>query len=145
MTPEIWADLFRQLAFISALVGGFAFAFLGTLLTLPSRSRIVDWTAGMALVTAAGLIICVIGWTLMASQVLITASLGPGGEEYRFPAAFNSTHSQLSQLFIVEMFFFLASLGLSGWVRSRTLGIVSSIVALVAAVILMFVISPFLH
>ena len=36
MTPESLADLFRQLAFISALVGGFAFAFLGTLLTSPS-------------------------------------------------------------------------------------------------------------
>ena len=52
-TPEAPAALFRQLAFISAPVGGFAFTFVGVLLALPSRSRVAGWTAGMARATGA--------------------------------------------------------------------------------------------
>jgi len=35
--------------------------------------------------------------------------------------------------------------GLSGWVRSRSLGIVSTVLAILAEVALMFVLSPFLR
>lgn len=141
-TPESLADLFRQLAFISALIGGFAFAFLGVLLTVPSRSKVVEWTAGTSLATTGSLIICVVGWTLMASQVALTA---PAAGTFRFPASLNTMHSRLSLLFIIGMLLFLASLGLSGWVRSRSLGVISTGIALIACVALMFVISPFLR
>ena len=140
------ADVFRQLAFISALIGGFAFAFLGVLLAIPSRNRIVDWTAGMAMATVAGLLICVIGWTLMASEVA-TATPAQAGAEGVLQVAmkWNLMHSRLSLLFIVGMLLFLASLGLSGWMRSRALGAVSTIIALLAAVGLMFVLTPFVR
>jgi len=144
MTPEGLADLFRQLAFISALIGGFAFAFLGALLTLSSPRRIVGWAAGTALATAAGLIVCVVGWTLMAAQ-LVTTPPEAGSGAFRFPASLNTMHSRLSLLFIIGMLLFLASLGLSGWVRSRSLGIVSTVLAILAGVALMFVLSPFLR
>ncbi|HEY0100516.1 MAG TPA: hypothetical protein VGB76_16340 [Pyrinomonadaceae bacterium] len=145
-TPESLADLFRQLAFVGALIGGFAFAFLGVLLTAPSRSRIVEWTAGTAMATAAGLIVCVIGWTLMASVIVMSAPANGGAEaSLQAAAKFNLMHSRLSLLFIICMFLFLASLGLSGWVRSRALGIVSTVLALLAAVGLLLVMSPFLR
>ena len=145
-TPESLADLFRQLAFISALIGGFAFAFLGVLLTAPSRSRIVEWTAGMAMATAASLIVCVIGWTLMASDVITSAPAKSSGEEFlKVALKLNRMHSRLSILFILGVLLFLASLGLSGWVRSRALGIASTVIALLAAVGLMFTLTPFLR
>jgi hypothetical protein len=145
-TPESLADLFRQLAFISALIGGFAFAFLGVLLTVPSRSRIVEWTAGMATATVAGLMICVIGWTLMASDVITSTPAKASAEEFfKVALKLNRMHSRLSLLFIAGMLLFLASLGLSGWVRSRALGIVSTVIAVLAAVGLMLVLSPFLR
>ncbi|MES1242617.1 MAG: hypothetical protein ABUT39_13465 [Acidobacteriota bacterium] len=137
------AELFRQLAFICALIGGFAFAFLGALLTAPSRSRVVEWAAGMALATAADLTICVVGWTLMASQLVTTTPAGAG--VFRFPASLNTMHSRLTLLFLVGMVLFLASLGLSGWVRSRLLGVISTAIAILAGVALMFVVSPFLR
>lgn len=145
-TPESLADLFRQLAFISALIGGFAFAFLGVLLTAPSRSRIVEWTAGTAMATAASLIVCVIGWTLMASEVITSTPAKASAEEFfKVAVGLNRMHSRLSLLFILGMFLFLASLGLSGWVRSRSLGIVSTVIALLAAVGLMLTLTPFLR
>ncbi len=145
MTPDGLADLFRQLAFISALIGGFAFAFVGVLLTAPSRGRVVEWAAGTALATAAGLMVCVVGWTLMASQVFMAAPAKPGEGAFQFSASLNTLHSRLSLLFIAGIFLFLASLGLSGWVRSRALGIVSTSIALLAGVALIFVLFPFLR
>ena len=145
MTPEGLADLFRQLAFISALIGGFAFAFLGALLAVRSRSRVVGWAAGTALATAASLIVCVVGWTLMAAQVVTAAPAEANAGAFQFPASLNLIHGRLSLLFIVGMLLFLTSLGLSGWVRSRALGITSTVIALLAGVALMFVMSPFLR
>jgi hypothetical protein len=145
-TPESLADLFRQLAFISALIGGFAFAFLGVLLTAPSRSRVVEWTAGMAMATVASLVVCVIGWTLMASEVVTATPANASAEEFlKVALNFNRMHSRLSLLFTLGMFLFLASLGVSGWVRSRALGVVSTIIALFAAVGFMLVLTPFLR
>jgi hypothetical protein len=96
--------------------------------------------------TVAGLMICVIGWTLMAS-VVVTATPAEAGAEGVLQVAlkWNRMHSSLSLLFIVGMLLFLASLGLSGWVRSRTLGIVSTVIALLAAVGFMLVLTPFLR
>ncbi|HYO99501.1 MAG TPA: hypothetical protein VER76_04880 [Pyrinomonadaceae bacterium] len=145
ITPEALADLFRQLAFISALIGGFAFAFLGVLLTAPSRSRVVEWTAGMAMGTVASLLVCVIGWTLMSSQLVTPKTSAAIVESFSFPAVMNRLHPRLSLLFIIGTFLFLASLGLSGWIRSRTLGIVSTVIALLAAVGFMLVMTPFLR
>lgn len=144
-TPEALADLFRQLAFVCALIGGFAFAFLGVLLTVPSRSRVVEWTAGMAMATVACLLVCVIGWTLMGSQLVTPRPTATIVEESSFPATMKQLHPRLSLLFILGTFLFLASLGLSGWVRSRTLGIVSTVIALLAAVGFMLVLTPFLR
>jgi hypothetical protein len=145
-TPESLADLFRQLAFVSALVGGFAFAFLGVLLTIPSRSRIVEWTAGMAMATAASLMVCVIGWTLMSSEVVAATPANASAEEFfKVALNFNRMHSRLSLLFILGMFLFLANLGVSGWVRSRALGIASTVIALLAALGLVLVLTPFLR
>lgn len=143
-TPEALADLFRQLAFVCALIGGFAFAFLGVLLTVPSRSRVVEWTAGMAMATVACLLVCVIGWTLMASQLVTPRPSAAIAEELNFPVAMKHLHPRLSLLFILGTFLFLASLGLSGWVRSRALGIVSTVIASLAAVGFMLVMTPFL-
>jgi hypothetical protein len=144
-SPEALADLFRQLAFVCALIGGFAFAFLGVLLTVPSRSRVVEWTAGMAMATVACLLVCVIGWTLMASQLVTPRPSAAVVEEFSFPVAMKRLHPRLSLLFILGTFLFLASLGLSGWVRSRALGIVSTVIALLAALGFVPVLTPFIR
>lgn len=144
-TPEALADLFRQLAFVGALIGGFAFAFLGVLLTVPSRSRVVEWTAAMAMATVACLLVCVIGWTLMSSQLVMPKTPAAIVEESDFSVVMKQLHPRLSLLFTFGTFLFLASLGLSGWIRSRALGIVSTVIALLAAVGFMLVLTPFLR
>src|SRR5215212_5688017 len=105
---------------------GGAFAFLGVLLTSPSQSRVVGWTAGVSMTAAAGMVVCVLGWTLGASVVAIEAAKAAAPDALRVPDTFLRIHLYLSQVFIFSLLLFLCDLGLSGWVRSRALGIVST-------------------
>ena len=142
--PELLAELFRQLAFISALVGGFAFTFVGVLLVAPAQRRVVSWTAGTSMVASAGLVVCALGWSLGASTVMVGASLAAGEDVSALSASLRRMHLRLSLTFIVSIFLFLTSLGLSGWVRSRVLGVVSTSIAVLAAIASALVLSPFL-
>src|SRR5205823_15007400 len=76
MSPpiEVMAELFRQLAFISALIGGFSLAFLVQLLAAHFGRRIADWTIGFSLAATAALIVCAVGRTLSAAVVIDPAA-----------------------------------------------------------------------
>src|SRR3954453_17255759 len=136
------AELFRQLAFISALIGGFSLAFLVQLLTAHITRRVVGWTIGFSMAATAGLIVCALGWTLSAA---VATDPGAQGEAIRISGTLTTLHMRLSDGLVVSLFLFLVSLGLCGWVRSRALGIVSSTIPLVAAVFMFMILSVFIH
>lgn len=143
--PELFAELFRQLAFISALIGGFAFTFVGVLLVSEHRSRVVSWTSALSMAVSAGLVICALGWSVGASVMLMGAAAPAGADAAELSAALSLMHRRLSLVFIVSILFFFAAMGLSGWVRSRRMGFVSSAIAAVAAAGAAFVLLPFLR
>jgi len=134
LSPEIIAELFRQCAFISALIAGFSFAFLAVILTNKTTKKIDDWTAGFAIAATAGLIVCALGWTLSVPHVLELYANISANTPVQLPESYLSIHRSLSMTFIACFFFFLTSLGLSGWIRSRRLGVVSSTLTIIAAV-----------
>ena len=134
LSPEIYAEIFRQCAFISALIAGFSFAFLAVILTSTTKKSIDDWTAGFAIAATAGLIVCALGWTLSVPRMLALSMNNAGNTPVQLPDAYRTIHRSLSLTFIACFFFFLTSLGLSGWIRSSKLGMVSSSIAVLAAV-----------
>src|SRR5689334_14082071 len=136
------AELFRELAFISALIGGFALTFLVQLLTTRAGGRIAGWTIGFSMAATAGLIVCALGWTLNAVVII---DPGPQAEAMRLSGTLTHLHMRLSDGFVVSLFFFLASLGLCGWIRSRVMGIASSSIALVAAVLMFLILRLFIR
>lgn len=142
--PELIAEIFRQLAFISALVGGFAFAFVGVLLVAPHKSRLVSWTAGISMAASSGLVVCALGWSLGTSVVLIGASMEAGADKSALSASLSNMHLRLSLAFTVSILLFFTCLGLSGWIRSRNLGIASTCIAVLAAIASVLVMSPFM-
>lgn len=142
--PELVAEIFRQLAFISALVGGFAFAFVGVLLVAPLQSRVVSWTAGISMAAVAGLVVCALGWSLGASVVIVGASMDAGADKSALSASLNIMHLRLSLAFVVSILLFFICLGLSGWIRSRTLGVVSTCIAVLATIASALVLFPFM-
>jgi len=133
VSPEILAEVFRQCAFISALVAGFSFAFLAVILTSNTKKLVDDWTAGFAIAATAGLIVCALGWTFSVAPVLALSSGTRGATLAQLPEPYRMIHRSLSITFIACFFMFLSSLGLSGWIRSKILGIVSTTIAAIAA------------
>ena len=142
--PELIAEAFRQLAFISALVGGFAFAFVGVLLVAPLQSRVVSWTAGISMAASAGLVVCALGWSLGASVVMMGATMDAGADKSALSASLTIMHLRLSLAFLMSITLFFTCLGLSGWIRSRVLGVVSTSIAVLAAIASALVLLPFL-
>jgi hypothetical protein len=122
LAPEYLSEIGRQLATLSAFLGGFAAAFLGTLLALSSPRRQVGWAAGAAALAAAAFTVSVV--------------LHPAA-----PRAANRAAEAGAARIIVGLAFFLGlysllvALGLSGWARSRRLGMVTGWIAGVAAAV----------
>lgn len=136
------AELFRQLAFISALIGGFALTFLVQLLTTDTQRRIVSWTIGFALAASAGLIVCALGWTLGAAYL---ANPAAQAEMARLSTLLTDLHKHLSTTFVGSLLLFLVSLGTCGWVRSKTMGIVSTLIASIAAIASVLILRMFIR
>jgi Zn-dependent protease with chaperone function len=141
--PGVYSELFRQTAFISALIAGFAFTFAGVLITNDSKRPIVGWTAAFSILASAVLVVCALGWTLSAPRMAALAS-GPGASSgIEMPDMYKQIHRCLWITFSAGFIFFLTSLGLSGWIRSRVLGAVSTIAAIMAGLLTIWVLSHF--
>jgi hypothetical protein len=136
------AELYRQLAFVSALIAGFSLTFLVQLLTAQSTRRVVNWTIGFSLAATAGMIICALGWTLSAAVVIDPRAQA---DLARWAGVIGALHRRLSLTFICSILLFLVGLGLCGWVRSRVMGVVSSTIALIAAVAALLILRQFTH
>jgi hypothetical protein len=123
-------EIAQQLASVSAFLGGFAATFLGILLQSNSARRHVGWAAGAAAVASASFMIAVIAGTLVA---LVVNPAAPQG--FAAPAFLPWARQILIVSFGLGIYANLLSLGLSGWIRSRALGIVTSAAALVSGAI----------
>jgi len=130
VNAEFLAETGRQIAFLSAFLGGFAATFLGILLQSPNSRRHVGWAAGAAAVASASFILAVISGTVLALV------LHPGAPPNIAKSIFlPQVRTLILITFAAGIYSTLFSLGLSGWIRSRQLGIVTSVAALISALI----------
>jgi hypothetical protein len=141
LTPGSYAEICKQFAFISALIAGFSFAFISVLLTIDSKKRIIDWVIGFAIATIAGFLICAVTWTLSASRMAIYTD----SHITELPLLFLKMHRVLSFIFMSSFFLFVVDLGLSGWIRSMKLGIVSGVIALISGGFFIWLMSIFMN
>jgi hypothetical protein len=140
LTPGSYAEICKQLAFISALLAGFSFAFVSVLLTGDSKKRIIDWVIGFSVATIAGFLICSLAWTLSASRMAIYVD----SHITDLPSLFITRHRLLSFIFISSFFLFVVTLGLSGWIRSKKLGIVTAVISLFSGCFFVWLMSNFM-
>lgn len=127
------AETFGYLASISAVLCGFGFSFLGLLFVLGKPSRAIDWTTGFSAIAAACLLVCALGWTMLAAM--------PGD----FSPEMNSQNQVFSLAFILGVVVMLLALGTSGWIRSRAMGVFTSCAAFLALLGAMFALAPFVN
>lgn len=138
--PAAYAEMFSQLGSIAAVLGGFAFASAGALLAASEEraGRAATTAVGAAVLSAACFILSALSWTL--STIRATGAASVEGE---LPRVVLSLHAIMSFVFQLGILALFVSLGASGWVRSRRLGLFTSGAALVAAVSAVVVVYQF--
>jgi len=105
----------EHLASISAVLGGFAVTFLSVMLTHGDPRRRVGVLLGVTTAAAAAFLLAALGWSLVAATEPRPALQRP-----------------LSLLFITATGLLFVVLGLGGWLRSRSLGAVTTAIAVTA-------------
>lgn len=127
------AELYGRLAGVSAILAGFAITFLALLLGHRERSRCLVASMAVTMAAAAGLLVSAVGWTLIGAfltQVVARqGDIAPEVSEFHWIAG---GHRMLSFAFVAGLFFLNSTLGLSGWLRSRALGVFSTACAIAA-------------
>ena len=132
-------EYYRQFAFVTSVLGGFAFTLFGVLLLAPSSHRAASWAALLSVTASVAFLLDTLGMTFGG---IYSASLPAGGT---IPPRIASELGPLSQLFCLGILLPLASFGLGGWVRSRTLGIGTIIVAVLGAIAAYVILAPYMN
>ena len=123
LSPAYLSTLAVQIGSLSALLGGFAATFLGTLLAIRSDSKAASLAIAFAVSSSVAFIL-----TVVASTALV-AMLHPEAPFAASAAATGGARLLLALSFLLGLYTLLASLALSGWTRSRGTGIITSLVA----------------
>ena len=128
------AELYGQLAGVSAVLAGFSITFLALLLGHREHSRCLSSSIAVTIAAAASLLVSALGWSLMGSFL---THLGSAQETAALQDPellwIHDGHRMLSVAFVAGLLFLFSMLGLSGWLRSRTLGVFSTASAVAAA------------
>ncbi len=145
--PEFFIEAFRQLGSISAVLGGLAFASAAALLAVGAVTddpralgRPASITAGAAVASAACLIVSALTWVLMTVHAAGAAAAGQ-----RILEQVVALNRPASLAFITGIILLFVSVGASGWVASRTLGIVTSAVAVLSGLASLLIIFQFVR
>jgi len=115
-------EISRQLAFLGAFLGGFASTFYVTLLGVPTEHKAAAWALRLSALSACSLIVSV------TASVMLTVTLHPDA-----PASVQAASSLVSARVVSSMGFgvgilaLLASLGTSGFMKSRRIGLATSL------------------
>ena len=134
------AEFCRQFAFVSSVLAGFAFAFYGTLLVAAREHRAGAWAAFLAVAASVAFLPVTLGMTFGAVRAANQAR-----ESSVSNLAADPQIGLLSMLFLSGVVFLLASFGISGWMRSRGLGIATTSLSLIGALAVFAALRPFLH
>lgn len=130
---EQQVEEFRQLAFISGLLAGFSISISYQLLSSESTSRLTGALIGVQLLVSISLIVS----TITSVFVVLSSS---GGIEPS-PDNLDSIRKVASitkYLIFTGLVLFLVGFGISGWLRSKTLGWFSTILSLVGVIVIVY-------
>ncbi|WP_298303061.1 hypothetical protein [uncultured Erythrobacter sp.] len=126
--PEYLAALARQFGFLGAFLGGVSATLFVTLLTMAKPGKVVRWAIGLAAVAAVAFIVTAY------MSVGVIANSHPNAPSEMAGNSIVAVQLGMSLSFGVGSLALLAAIGVSGWSRSRLLGIVTSIVAFLGAI-----------
>lgn len=121
LSSNYLVEIAQQIAFVSAFLGGFSATFLATLIVYSSSKKSTDWAIWCSAFAASCFIVAVIG------SVMLTVVLHPDAPSNAKAGASIITARIVSGLgFVLGVYALLGSVGVSGWIRSRKNGIITS-------------------
>ncbi|MEM1264267.1 MAG: hypothetical protein AAGH76_17845 [Pseudomonadota bacterium] len=120
----------EQLGLISAVLGGFAFTFLSALVSMPSGRRSVTALFFFAVLASAQFFVCALGWSLLGWS--------------DSPNELAGEHRLLSLFFVGGIVALTTCIGVVGWLRSASMGIATTMIAVAGLVSSMFVVRHFI-
>lgn len=132
--PDFVTELHRQTAFIAAVLGGFATAFLGALVAMDRGNRVGTWAIGFATASAVAFVV-----TTFSATVVMLDLVRDGITNFDFSRWRPTTYRAKWVADIglsTGMFSLLLSITLSGWVRSPATGILTTIIGGAGLVVL---------
>ncbi|WP_262694372.1 hypothetical protein [Kordiimonas aquimaris] len=136
LNPSYVTAVAEQLSFVSAFLGGISATILVTILVFTSEKKSVSWIVGASALAACSLLIAVV-----ASWRLIIL-LHPDFPKPIDVTVMNILWASMLLGYGLGFLSLLASIGLSGWLRSRKTGLITTSIAIVA--VLFFVLAtPF--
>ena len=134
---EIAAELYRQTAFSSSILGGFALTFLSILMTfVDSKEKVFLTSVGALTVSVVLLLVATLGATYIligVQQMNLTFAF----DLWPTPLYRTKWISELS--FMFGILSLMCGVGLSGYSKSRTLGRITLIPAIIGTALLLII------
>ena len=122
MTVENYLAEVAALAGLAGIMAGFSLAAVIQLLTTSSNSRLV--TAGIVIFSVASVM-------FLYSLIVSVLSLSAAAELARAPTELDNLNIDALLIMFGAIYVFIAGVGLAGWMRSRTAGILTTVFALI--------------
>lgn len=143
---QLHSDAFQQLASISAVLGGLAFTAAAAIVAVGATSndsmalnRASKLTIATAMISAIILVFAALMWSLMAADIL-RAVARDNIDHAKYIATLNWIPSVC---FLSGTLLFYTSIGVSGWIASRKLGIITLVAAIIGCLGLILLIIIF--
>ena len=137
---ELVADLYRQIAFSAAILGGFTMTFLSVLVGLISNKSRMLLVVTVAMATAAVLLIVA---TLSSTLLVLSVQQFTLGFQYgQWPENLYRTKLIAEFCLLSGILGLLSGIGLSGYIRNIATGISTTLPALAGVALLVVVFLP---
>jgi len=128
LNPSYVTAVAEQLSFVSAFLGGISATILVTIVVFTSPKKSVNWIVGTSAFAACSLLIAVVAaWRL-------TILLHPDFPASVEPTIVNVLWGSMLLGYSLGFLSLLASIGLSGWLRTRRTGFITSFIAIGGAI-----------
>jgi len=134
---EIAAELYKQTAFSASILGGFSLTFLSILMTsIDSQARVFLFAIGSLTISAVLLLVATLGTTyvlIVVQQLQLTFSFDT------WPSHIYRAKWIAELAFMFGILFLMAGIGLSGFAKSKAMGIITLAPALLGTLLLLVI------
>lgn len=131
MTVENYLAEAAALAGLAGIMAGFSLAAVIQLLTASHSSKLV--TAGIVVFSAASVMV-------LYALIVAVLSLAAAAELNRAPEELTGLSTGALLILFAATYVFIGGIGMAGWIRSRTAGILTGIFAVISACMITYAI-----